>query len=144
MLNQIEIIFDDMVEMLRKLKKISYEKNMNSLRDVHGHFFDEMVKYIEASEDKDTAVSEVVADFIEKVFSAFSNKGKVNGRTQADMTFFMIYYVFPAIILTDSEFAKELCDKLRDGWNTKFGVNINYTDYDTLYNSFRNKIFGLF
>ena len=59
--------------------------------------------------------------------------------------FFMIYYVFPAILLSDDECAPCLCDGIRDSWNARFAnTNINYTTYNKLYSSFRNKIFGIF
>ena len=39
MLENVESIFDGMSDMMKKLKKASYEKNMKGFRDKNGHFF---------------------------------------------------------------------------------------------------------
>ena len=143
--DNIELIFTDLEQMLKKLKKPSYEANMEKFRREQGHFIDGMIRFVKESEDKKTASAEIGKAFADDIFNAFSVRGKVPGRKQADMNFFMIYYVFPAILITNEECAGSLCDGIRDAWNAKFAdTNINYTDYDTLYNSFRNKIFGIF
>lgn len=141
----IELMFTDLEQMLKKLKKPTYEENMKTFRDTRGHFIDEMISIVKASDDREEAAREVAASFAEGVFEAFSVRGKMNGRKQADLNFFMIYYVFPAIQLTEEDCAVTLCDAVRDAWNTRFtGTNINYTTYEKLYGSFRNKIFGIF
>ena len=145
MLENIDLIFTDLEQMLRKLKKISYEENMKKFRAEQGHFIDEMIRYVSDSDDPEKAVSEIGEVFAEGVYSAFSVKGKMKGRKQADLNFFMIYYVFPAILLTNADIAESLCDGIRDAWNMKFSsTNINYTTYEKLYGAFRNKIFGIF
>ena len=144
MLDNIERIFTDLELMLRKLKKLSYEENMKRFREEQGHFIDEMTAFASAAGDKTAAAAEVANTFCDKVFDAFSKGGKMKGRKQADLTFFMIYYVFPAILLTENECAALICDALRDAWNKKFGTNISYTTYEKLHSSFRNKIFGIF
>jgi len=145
MLQNIELIFTDMELMMRKLKKLSYEANMKRFREEQGHFIDEMVGFVKDSDNKDEAVSEVGRAFADGVFDAFNKKGKISGRKQADMNFFMIYYVFPAILLTEDEYAEKICDGVRDAWNAKFkDTNINYTTYEKLHSTFRNKILGLF
>ena len=64
---------------------------------------------------------------------------------QTDLNFFMIYYVFPAILLTEHDDAKLIADHLCSRWGEKFkNSKIQYTDYDSLYVSFREKIFGIF
>ena len=145
MLENIELIFTDQEQMLKKLKKSSYEANMERFRREQGHFIDEMINTVKEAEDKDAASSVVGKAFADGVFDVFSVKGKINGRKQADMNFFMIYYVFPAILLTNEECADSLCTGIKDAWNSRFrDTNISYTDYDSLYNAFRNKIFGIF
>ena len=145
MFENIDLIFTDLEQMLRKLKKPSYEENMKGFLAKQGHFIDEMIRCVKESDDTDTAAKAVGEEFADAVFNAFSVNGKIKGRKQADMNFFMIYYVFPAILLTNEECADNLCIGLRDAWNARFkDTNINYTDYDSLYNSFRNKIFGIF
>ena len=62
-----------------------------------------------------------------------------------DLNFFMIYYVFPAILKRNHEYAKLLADTLCETWGSSFkNSKIGYTDYETLYKAFREKIFGIF
>lgn len=140
-----ERIFQDMEQMLKKLKKPVYEANMEKFRRKHGEIIDGMVQYAKNSDDLKTAITKIADAFMDDVFRGFSVKGKIGGRKQADMNFFMIYYVFPAILLTHEECAESLCDDIRDAWNTRCAnTNINYTTYEKLHDSFRNKIFGIF
>ena len=145
MLDHIELIFTDLEQMLRKLKKLSYEENMKKFRATQGHFIDEITGFVKSAPDAREAADEVGKTFADGVFNAFNVGGKMKGRKQADLNFFMIYYVFPAILLTEDTYADEICTGIKNAWNAKFrDTNIGYTDYDTLYNSFRNKIFGIF
>ena len=74
-----------------------------------------------------------------------TKKGKIDSRTQVDLNFFMIYYVFPTILGTEHEYAKLIADSICSAWGKRFKESqIQYTDYDTLYGSFREKIFGIF
>ena len=141
----VEEIFTDLELMLKKLKKLSYEQNMKKFREEQGYLIDEMISSVKGAPDTKAAADEVGRSFAQGAFEAFNKGGKMNGRKQADLNFFMIYYVFPAILLTDEECAPALCDSIRDKWNERFsGTNINYTTYDRLYSTFRNKIFGIF
>lgn len=72
-------------------------------------------------------------------------KTNIDSAIQTDLNFFMIYYVFPAILLTEHDDAKLIADHLCSRWGEKFkNSKIQYTDYDSLYVSFREKIFGIF
>lgn len=145
MLNQVETMFDNMVIMMKKLKKATYEKNMNAFREAYGHFFEEMVQYVEGSQNQEAAAKEVAVVFTDAVKKRFSVKGKIRPRTQADLNFFMIYYVFPAVLLTESETKNLIAESIRDEWVAKFeDSNIGYADYDKIYSGFREKILGIF
>lgn len=145
MLNQAETIFDGMVDMMKKLKKPSYKKNMENFREKNDHFFQEMAQYVVEREDREEAVKEVAEVFTSAVEKSFSVRGRIRPRTQADLNFFMIYYVFPAILLTESEVSDLIASGIRDTWRTKFkDSNIDYTDYESLYGTFREKILGIF
>lgn len=145
MLEGVEKIFDEMQPMMKKLKKSSYEKNMSGFREKHNHYFQEMADYMNQAQDKDKAAKEIAVSFVDKVESHYTRKGKIGGRVQADLNFFMIYYTFPAILLTGSAYAKSIADALCGQWGARFKESkIGYTDYDTLYGSFREKIFGIF
>lgn len=67
MLNQVETMFDNMLDMMKKLKKATYEKHMKDFLDKNGHFFTEMAQHVEAAEDKDAAAKEVAVVFTEAV-----------------------------------------------------------------------------
>lgn len=146
MLNGIETIFDNRNQMLKHLKKKSFEKNTQDFIDVHGHYFREMTEYVEQCPDKEQAAQEIadtIVSCVEKKFA--SKKGKIDSRTQVDLNFFMIYYVFPTILGTEHEDAKLIADRICSTWGKQFKESkIQYTDYDTLYGSFREKIFGIF
>lgn len=145
MLDRVESIFDNMLDMMKKLKKTSYETNMKTFRESYGHYFTEMTQYVEKSEDKEAAAEEIAHIFIDAVIGKFSVKGKIRSRTQADLNFFMIYYFFPALLLTESETRDLVARSVRDKWASSFKEsNINYTDYDKIYGGFREKIFGIF
>lgn len=145
MLQGIETIFDEKEEMLKHLKKKSFEKNTREFLAKHGHFFEEMASYTAQSEEKEKAAEELGQCIVDAVKKKFENKrGKIDGRTQIDLNFFMIYYVFPNI-LRSGEDGTVIADGIRNVWSKSFkDGEIQYTDYDTLYNSFREKIFGIF
>lgn len=145
MLDQIADIFDQREEMLRKLKKKSYETNMKSFREQHGHYFREMMDYMREAEDKEAACDEIATAFTDAVREKFAINGKIKGRLQADLNFFMIYYVFPAILMTENEYAEQTTKTLCEKWGTTFkDSKIGYTTYDELYKGFKEKIFGIF
>lgn len=140
-------MFDNMEPMLKKLKKNAYETNMKTFRQTYGHYFQEMTEYIGRSDDQEKAAREMGNEFAGKVKEKFQSpkNGKIKSYVQADLNFFMIYYVFPALLLTGHEYAKTAADALCTAWGENFkDGNISYTDYDTLYNGFREKIFGIF
>ena len=91
MLENIELIFTDLEQMLRKLKKASYEANMDKFLREQGHFIDEMIDRVKASENTEEAAAETGRAFADGIFDAVSVNGKIRGRKQADMNFFMIY-----------------------------------------------------
>lgn len=145
MLEGVEKIFENMQTMMKKLKKASYEKNMIGFREEHGHYFSEMMEHMEAAEDKERAAKEIASDFVDRVERNYTVKGKINGRVQADLNFFMIYYTFPAILMTGSDHAKMVADAVCGEWGDRFrNSRINYADYDTIHSGFREKILGIF
>ena len=114
MLDHVEKIFADMKPMMKKLKKASYKVNMEAFIENHGHYFREMTEYTENASDKETAAKELAVDFTDKVYDAYVSpkKGKIDSAIQTDLNFFMIYYVFPAILLTEHDDAKLIADHL--------------------------------
>ena len=146
MLQGIETVFDNKEKMIGHLKKKSYESNTKMFIEKNGHFFREMADYVGPAGDKEAAAEEIGKCLAEAVKTRFSNKkGVVEARTQVDLNFFMIYYVFPTILGMESEDSKMIAEGVRKVWKKSFKEgDIQYTDYDTLYGAFREKIFGIF
>lgn len=144
MLNQVETMFDDMEKMIKKLKKKQYEENMENFMTAYEAYFLEMETYM-SENDPQTTAKEISQVFVDAVKERYEVKGKIKGYVQADLNLFMIYYVFPTILKRDHEHAKLLADTLCETWGNSFkDSKIGYTDYDSLYKSFREKIFGIF
>ena len=146
MLQGIESIFENRQILLKHLKKKNYEENTEFFKNTYGHYFQEMLEHVEKADDKEAAASEIGACLTDAVKANLSGKnGKMNGRVQADLNFFMIYYVFPTILDLESEYSKVIADGVCDEWGKAFkDSKIQYTTYDSIYGSFRNKIFGIF
>lgn len=146
MLENVAVIFENKDIMMKRLKKAGYEKFMESFRNEHGHFFTEMTEYISAAESADVAAKEVADIFTtETKKNAKKFLGRIWGREQADNNLFMVFYVFPAILLTEDSNAELLCKAICKSWERTFpGNKIGYTTYEALLPKFREKIFGIF
>jgi len=147
MLEHIAMMFDDVKNKLKGLKKKSYETKMTEFIKEHGHYIEEMTRYMETSDSKEDAAKEIAVSLVNQVEDRFATgrKNKIPQYVQVDLNFYMIYYVFPAILKTEHEHSKTIADAICAEWGTRFkDSKIGYTDYDTLYNSFREKIFGIF
>ena len=142
---KIEDIFSGYKRMITDLKKPSYELNMKDFRREQGQFVEDMLRSVKDSSDQDEICAQLGKDFADGAHEYFSRGGRIRGRLQADINLFMIYYVFPAILLTGDEAADRLCTGMKDAWNGRFSdTNISYTTYEKLYDSFNEKIFGMF
>ena len=147
MLENIVSVFDKKDALMKGLKKKSYEINMKTFRNDNNHFFFEMTDYVGASADKDAAAKEIAKIFVDETQAKFSKglRKKIPGYVQSDLNFFMIYFVFPAILMTLHDDSKLVADALLDEWRARFkDGQIGYTNYETLSGSFKDKIFGLF
>ena len=144
MLQQVETIFENMAPMLKGLKKKSYAANMEAFREKNNEFFFSLMDQLKMG-NKEVIAKHLSNSFVSAVKQMFEKNGKIKGSLQMDLNFFMIYYVFPSILMTQSDDAKLMADTLCETWGNSFkGGKIGYTDYDTLYESFKEKIFGLF
>ena len=61
MLDHVEVIFNNMPEMLKRLKKASYAERMEKFRDEHGHFFREMTDAVELAENAGTITNDLLS-----------------------------------------------------------------------------------
>lgn len=144
MLDHLETVFDGMADMIKNLRKPSYKNNMEKFREKNEHFFREMAQYVEGKENKEEAAKEIARIWASVVEKKFSVKGRIKSYTQSDVNFFMIYYVFPAILLVESECSDLIAGSIRDLWRSRFkDSKIDYTTYDELYNSFQDRILGI-
>ena len=150
MLDNVVSMFDGYSEMIvfKVGKKASYTLAMKEFRENYGHYFVEMTEYTSETENKDRAADEIAVTFVGAVKEHFSGKigpgkGKISGRKRLDLSFFMVYYVFPALLLTEHPDAELITRHLQDTWNKEMDENITYMDYDTLRGAFQEKIFGL-
>ena len=144
MLQQVEAVFENMAPMLKGLKKKTYEANMKAFQEKNNEFFFEMMEQLKFG-NKEVIARHLSNSFVAAVKQIFEKRGKIKGNQQMDLNFFMIYYVFPAILMTQSEDAKLMADTLCETWGNSFkDSKIGYTEYDKLYESFKEKIFGIF
>lgn len=140
--NAYEMFDLDKIE-FRKSKKKVYEERVGEFRENYGHYIDEMLSYVGSADSKEEAALTVGKDFSENVFNHFAKKGKIRGIKKADLCMFMIYYVFPSILLTENENAELTADKLLEVWRDKFdNPQMGYTTYENILSSFKEKIFG--
>lgn len=146
MLEREEAIFDDMERMLDRIKKKVYKERMESFRKKNAQLLSEMVHFVEQAEKRHEAAAEVAKTLADAVETRFAKRRKISGRTQMDINLFMIYYVFPAILLTQSECAVPLADAIRDEWRVRFrdSGQLSYTTYEEISNTFQEKILGMF
>lgn len=144
MLEHLETVFDGMSDMIKNLRKQSYKNNMERFREKNEHFFQEMAQYVEGQDNKEEAAKEAAQIWASAVEKKFSVRGRIKSYTQSDVNLFMIYYVFPAVLLVESEYSDLIARSIRDLWRSRFkDSNIDYTTYDELYNSFQNRILGI-
>ena len=130
----VDKIFEDVAYLSKVHSKAEYEGNTKRFKEERYEELSALVK----SDDVEAQAKQ----FCEDTFLAFKKFGKVRGADQMNLNYFMIYYVFPTILCEEQD-GKAICDTLRDVWNTYFKSNINYTDYNTLYEGFQTKIFGI-
>lgn len=146
MLEQAGAMFDNMEAMMYRMKKKVYRERMEQFREKNGAVLTEMTGFAEQAKDRDEAVVQVAKALADAVEARFAKRGKISGRSQMDINLFMIYFVFPAILLTQSECAVPLADAIRDEWRERFrgSEQLGYTTYEEICGSFQEKFLGLF
>ena len=146
MLEQAGTMFDNMEAMMYRLKKKAYRERMEQFREKNGAVLAEMTDFVEQAANRDKAAAQMAKALADAVEERFAKRGKISGRSQMDINLFMIYFVFPAILLTQSECAGLLADAVRDEWRRRFrdSAQLGYTTYEEIYNTFQEKFLGLF
>lgn len=143
MLQGVEQIFENREEMITGLKRATYQKNMEGFLDKFGHYFDEMNAYMGETDDPEAAAEAIGLHLMHAAEKQCGNRrGKLDGRTRSEISLFMVYYVFPAII-KQGEHAEELADGvLKVSRKVLRNKELQYADYETIYNGFSDKILG--
>lgn len=170
MLEQAGSMFDDMEAMLDRIKKKVYKERMDFFRRKNAQLLSEMTGFVEQAENqdqvknrnqvenenqiedqdqvekRDEAAAQVAKALADAVEARFAKRGKISGRSQMDINLFMIYFVFPAILLTKSDCAVSLADAIRDEWRRRFrdSAQLDYTTYEEISETFKEKFLGLF
>lgn len=148
MLEQAGTMFDNMEAMMYRIKKKVYAERMEQFQEKNRALLAQMLGFVEQAEEekRDEAAAQVAKAFADAVEARFAKRGKISGRSQMDINLFMIYYVFPAILLTKSECAVPLADAIRDEWRGRFrdSAQIGYTTYEEISSTFQEKFLGLF
>ena len=130
---------------LKRLKKKAYEERFAEFTADNKSNIDAMLVYVRGREDKEAAAKEVAGIVAEDVCREYGRRGKLYGGAKADLSLYMIYFLFPSILKTEDENAKLLCDSIRDEWRIRMKNPLfDYTTYDELHDTFQEKIFGVF
>ena len=88
---------------------------------------------------------EIAVTVLDAAKQKLTRFGRIPGYAEVNLTFFMIYYIFPAILLTESPYSTAIADALQEEFKVRFkNSNISYADYQTIYDGFNEKILGIF
>ncbi len=141
-----ERMFENKGKMLKRLKKQTYETYFAQFQTAYAKQLEEITAYAANALDKQAAAAEIGTWFTDGALRGFaSGKKKIPSYVQADLNLFLIYYVFPALLKTGHPDAEQIVQGICAAWAKSFpGNKIGYTDYDTLYQSFHDKILGIF
>lgn len=132
-------LFDDYEILLTGFNRSKYIKNMQVFKEKYKDTLTEL--YRQSNEE--------YRSFAEAVYKRYSFMGKVGKMKKKDLNLFMIYYIFPAMLLTgednaEKETAHASCDRLLETWNSVFATDISYLEYSTILEGFNDKLFGVF
>ena len=132
-------LFDDYEILLTGFNRAKYIKNMQVFKE----------KYKDALTELYRQSKEEYRSFCEAVYKRYSFMGKVGKMKKKDLNLFMIYYIFPAMLLKGEDNAeKEMAhtggDSLLETWNSVFDTDISYLEYPVILEGFNDKLFGVF
>ena len=132
---KVDKIFEDCACLGKVYSKEQYKVNSDKFKEER---YPELETLVKAQD-----VEAECRQFCEDVFMTFKKFGKVRGTDRMNLNYFMIFYVFPTILSEEGDKAAEICETLKNTWNSRFKANIAYTDYNTLLDGFEAKIFGI-
>lgn len=130
---------------LGKVKKKDYERIFEGFMGDNRELLCEMLQYISARDDKQEAASEVAKIVYDNMTVQYGKRGKLPKGITIDMSIYLIYYMFPAILKLEDENSKILADALRDEWRVRTKNELfDYTTYEEVHKGFKEKLFGFF
>lgn len=145
MINNMDSMFEGIHILMNRLKKKEYIERMDDFQSKNKEVISQITEYVQTSDDAAKAANEVGVLLCNSVIDKFGKKGKIKSTDQIDINLFMIYYVFPAILLTQDSNATVICDEIRDEWRGRFNnPDFGYMTYDQVCASFNTKLFGIF
>lgn len=141
-----DIMFGKFGMRLGKVKKKDYENHYNSFFEENNELFSEMFDYISARDDKKAAAEEIAVIVYDNLGRQHGNrKGKLSKSLCIDLSMYMLYYMYPAILKMDNENSTVLADALRDEWRVRSNnPSFDYASYEDIYKGFKEKLFGFF
>jgi len=140
-----QLMFDKFAKRLGKVKKKDYEVNFDSFMSENKDCLLEMLQYVGARDDKDEAAKEVAVIVFDNLTQQHGKRGKLRMNTCIDLSIYMIYYLFPAILKLEDDNSTLLADAIRDEWRIRTkNENFSYTTYDEVHTGFKEKLFGFF
>lgn len=128
-------IFSDCDYFLKRFNEDDYKYNMNLFRK---KWNDTLIQTIAAHSYEDASL-----EFVQQVKKVYTRFGRISKARKRDLGLFMIYFLFPAILLTECEGAKIFCDVLLDTWNRELDTSIVYMDYEEIAAGFNDKLLGM-
>lgn len=132
-------MYADENAMLKGINKKSYAAQMKYFCETYGPVLDMLLDAAES--DGPRAAAEQLAKSVQE---AFSTKGRIPAYIQADLNVFTVYYVMPALALTENPLHSELIDAICAVWEKTFRWGkIGYASYETISDSFRNNFLGI-
>lgn len=127
-------------------KKKQYEAQFEGFYAENKKIFDEIFSEVKNSIDKKAAAESVASEFSKAAVEKYGKRGKLTVRNRMDLSIFLVYYVFPAILkFAEADDAKIIAEAMKEAWRECSGnKNFDYAPYDDIYMSFKEKLFGFF
>ena len=143
MLQGIEQIFENITEMITGLKRATYKEKFERFQTEYGYYFEEMCSYMEETENDEAAAEAIGARLMHAAEKKCGNRrGKLDGRTRSEISLFMVYYVFPSILKQGKDMEELAESVLKVSRKELRNKELQYADYDTIYNGFSDRILG--
>lgn len=144
MIENTEALFYGSEGIIQVKSKKEYEGAMEFFKNHGAVEMDKILGAIDEATDKDAACAEFAQELVEKVKETFSKRGKIKMGRQMEINLYMVYYIFPYILMAEKDYSQGLCDKLQEVWAKSFkNSDIKYATYDSILGGFQTRILGI-